>query len=208
MPFPLPSLPGCPLADWLMAGLPCWIPLDKLLGRKLGRIIFTEHLFLCSDKGQRLSAEPVCSGTWRSQPIPCHRSARSPSLSRCAQSTGTSWALAQGWARCSLPADTPSCSPSTRAGSEPHHTSHPCTGPLLQPPLFVRHSLIAPQYPAEPSQSRADEGAPDIPRAEPFETRKENLCLPDSRLEHVCLQTSMTPRLSYLKDVPLAPKHC
>lgn len=125
MPFPLPSLPGCPLADWLMAGLPGWIPLEKLLGRQLGTIIFKEHLFLCSDKGQRLSAEPVCSGTRRSQPIPCHRSARSPSLSQCAQSPGTSWALAQGWARCSLPADT--------------HPAPPALGQVQSPTTPVIH---------------------------------------------------------------------
>lgn len=40
MPFLHPSLPGCPLAEWLTGALPVWIPLLRLLRRQLEIVIF------------------------------------------------------------------------------------------------------------------------------------------------------------------------
>lgn len=40
MPFLPPSLLGCPLADWLTAALPVWIPPLPLLRRQLEMVVF------------------------------------------------------------------------------------------------------------------------------------------------------------------------
>jgi len=101
-----------------------------------------------------MSAEPVCSGRQRSQPTPCHHSIKRPSSEP---------ACAKHWDKLSS---------STGLSTLQSASKHPILlaqhqGRLTAPPhqssqaqdhcsslLFLRHSLIAPQKPADPSQSR------------------------------------------------------
>lgn len=129
----------------------------------------------------------MCSRRQRSRPTPGHHSAKSPSSEP---------GHAEHWHELSVlpPASKPPVLLPQHQGRLRALPPWSAQGQdRCSSLLFLRHSFL----PAEPSPGRADE-APNIPHAELFETRYENICHPDSRLECGYLQTSTTPRLGHI----------